>query len=105
MGKRHRAQRRSKPEARSSGASPRSAACFGPAVDFTRTGCGGDRRRQSGRRAPAGGIGGPRRNRFQNTTRFGGSLWRHGGGSSRGTRGAGGISAIARSNQRDGGFH
>src|SRR6266581_9350714 len=100
MGKLHGAQPRSKPGSRSSGASPRSAAYFGPSVYFTRTGCSGDGRRQSGRRAPAGGISGPKR--VQNTTRLGGSVWRHGGGSPRGTRVAGGISAIARSNQRDG---
>src|SRR3989442_11715919 len=103
MGKLHRAPSRSNPGSRSPVVSPRNAAFFGPTVDFTRTGCSGDGRRQSGRRAPAGGIGAPKR--IQNSARPGGSLRRYGGGSSRGSRVAGGISAVARSNQRDGGFH
>src|SRR5439155_2139745 len=100
MGKLHGSQPRSKPGSLSSSASPGSEAYFGPTVDFTRGGYSEDRRRQSGRRSPVGGIGGPKR--VQNTTRLGGSLRRHGGGSSRGPRIAGGISAVARSNQRDG---
>src|SRR5437867_11021654 len=102
MGKLHRARPGSKPGSPSPGTSPRSAACFGPAVDFTRPGCSGDGRRLSGRRAPVGGIGEPRR--VQNTTGVGGSLRRNGRGSSRGARVAGGISAVARSNGGKGAF-